>query len=134
MSTRLHIVVSDELLVLIDEARGDVPRSSWIRRSIEYRMARQWAGDDVKRRAVEQALGETSPCEGGSHQSPPAPAEQPRVEGRSLDDLGLVRASAVKPKRGSRSSGGCALHPAAGRTESRGAWWCAEPGCTRSVA
>ena len=36
MSTRIHIVVDDELLAAIDEKRGDVPRSAWCRTALKF--------------------------------------------------------------------------------------------------
>lgn len=39
MSTRLHIVVPDDLLEQIDAARGDVSRSKWFLRAAERKLS-----------------------------------------------------------------------------------------------
>lgn len=39
--TNINLPLSEELLKAIDEARGDVPRTVWIRRAIEQRVAKE---------------------------------------------------------------------------------------------
>ena len=36
---RINLPLPTELLAAIDKARGDVPRTVWIRRAIEHRLA-----------------------------------------------------------------------------------------------
>jgi hypothetical protein len=47
---QINLRVTDEMLTLIDEARGDVPRERWIRAAVVARLG----GGSVVRRAVEQ--------------------------------------------------------------------------------
>ena len=37
----INLTLPEELLEAIDEARGDVPRTVWIRRAIEQRLAKE---------------------------------------------------------------------------------------------
>jgi hypothetical protein len=39
--TNINLPLSEELLEAIDKARGDVPRTVWIRRAIEARLAKE---------------------------------------------------------------------------------------------
>lgn len=121
---RISLPLPSEMLEQIDSARGDVPRTVWIRRAVEAALD----PDTSVLRGMEQRAYDRLA-------ERPRSAQPPDKDFSHLRDVPVVRASALaeKPKRVSRSSGGCALHPAAGRTESRGQWWCAEPGCTRSV-
>jgi hypothetical protein len=37
----INLPITEELLEAVDEARGDVPRTVWIRRAIEQRLDRE---------------------------------------------------------------------------------------------
>lgn len=37
----INLPIPEELLKALDEARGDVPRTVWIRRAIEQRLAKE---------------------------------------------------------------------------------------------
>ena len=37
----INLPIPEELLNALDEARGDVPRTVWIRRAIEQRLAKE---------------------------------------------------------------------------------------------
>jgi hypothetical protein len=105
VSTRLRMVVSDELLVRIDAARGvGQSRADWLRRAIEQALP----DDGVPEGAVEVARDGTVP----------ATTEH-------LDD------PYREPVEGDRSSKGCPWHPGAGSVLRGGEWICAEPGCGR---
>lgn len=39
--TNINLPIPEELLKALDEARGDVPRTVWIRRAIEQRLAKE---------------------------------------------------------------------------------------------
>jgi hypothetical protein len=39
--TNINLPLPEELLAAIDKARGDVPRTVWIRRAIEQRIAKE---------------------------------------------------------------------------------------------
>ena len=46
---KVLLPLSDELMAAIDAARGDVPRTAWIRRAIEERLKKEgfgWVVDD----------------------------------------------------------------------------------------
>jgi metal-responsive CopG/Arc/MetJ family transcriptional regulator len=38
---RINLPIPEELLAAVDQARGDVPRTVWIRRAIEQRLAKE---------------------------------------------------------------------------------------------
>lgn len=52
MSTRIHIVVDDELLGLVEADRGDVSRSRWVVRAIEAFLTNK-----SEKRALEETSG-----------------------------------------------------------------------------
>lgn len=39
--TNINLPIPEELLKALDQARGDVPRTVWIRRAIEQRLAKE---------------------------------------------------------------------------------------------
>ena len=107
------MVVPDGLAARIDAARGvGQSRGDWLRRAAE--------------RALEVSSPETSGIERVAPVTP-APAELLDSEDVLNDEFAEdVRAD----EDALRARGVCPWHPDAGRTRSRGWWWCAEPGCS----
>jgi hypothetical protein len=48
MSTRVHIVMEDELVARVDDLRGEVPRGAWIRGAIKMRAGVVPAADEAR--------------------------------------------------------------------------------------
>ncbi len=110
----------EEFVARVDLARGDVPRSLFVRRCVERALG------DRPSSAVPADAGEGA----GS-----SPALGPKVLGSSEGERSAVSAGPpaehiVEQPREPKPSG-CALHPGAGAMREQGTWWCAEPGCTR---
>lgn len=56
--TDIRLTLSEELLVLVDKARGDVPRVRWIRRAIEEKIWEHIPGKVEWDETTEPDLGE----------------------------------------------------------------------------
>jgi hypothetical protein len=115
---RISLPLPSEMLERIDKVRGDVPRTVWIRRSVE----RALSETRVEFEAVRNPGGSVGLR---------VPAEQPDVlawkPGREM--VALVQAGGSLP-----GPDQCPRHPEAGFTRVKGdsRLWCAEPGCSAS--
>jgi metal-responsive CopG/Arc/MetJ family transcriptional regulator len=82
MSTRVHILVSEELLAQLDRARGDVSRSRFVQRALERYLGLepepQFEGErQAVRRAVESGVVDVR-VEAGSSRMSANPSEMYR--------------------------------------------------------
>lgn len=153
VSTRLHIVVSDELLVKIDAARGPgQPRGDFIRRALVFALGHHLTQGERERLygvgAVERALGDDTHGSGALEPADrrgvdaathtrvsPSPTRAASVRGASepsapaepLEDRPDAIEAAPNRKQG------CPQHSRAGQVESRGRWYCKQPGCVAIV-
>lgn len=99
----------DEFVAAIDKARGDVPRTAYVRRAVEAALS----GMDASRQvASESDNGTDRSAVGGSrpHQSAGARGSTPRP---------------AAPPRARTKMVGCRKHPDAGASGA----FCGEPGC-----
>lgn len=116
-----HLRLPDDLMTKVDERRGLIPRNAWIRNLLE----RELSGVEI-----EAAAGIREGAPGPTQTQPRAydpprrhvPKPRPKKQAPPPQTYGSALSSAWK---------GCAEHPTAGATESRGRFWCSEPGCSR---
>ena len=117
---RLSFRCDDELIARVDLVRGDVARERWLRRVVEASVAELGL---VELPVVDRQAAGSSPVATGE-QSGGMPVVAEGLVGSPVEFFGVA-------PRG--LPGACPFHPDARRVESRGQWWCGEPGCTRVV-
>ena|SRR6185503_5465122 len=81
-STRLHIIVPDGLVALIDKRRGDVPRSKWVVRAMERALEPAFTETGRRKLDLDLEPGEVmARSNRGAERSVPVP-EVPKREAR----------------------------------------------------